>query len=128
MDDTNGDLWLAYDGECPICQFGVRHARIRETVGEIRLIDARTESDHPVMQEIKARGINVDEGMIAKWGGNFYHGADALQLLAMLGTDRDWLNRLNARLFRSRTLSRLCYPFMRAGRRMALMAKGVPPL
>ncbi len=122
------DVFMLYDGECPLCQTGARYYRIREAVGNLMLIDARTQGEHSVLLEAKATGLDVDQGMIVKYSDRFYHGADALHVLALLGTDSDWLNRLNAKLFSSPLLSRLSYPFLKAGRRLALWCKGVPPL
>ena len=88
--------------------------------------NAREEINHPIMAEIKARGIDLDQGMVVKFQDTCYHGADALNVMALLGTSSGWLNRMNATLFRSKTLSTFCYPAMRVARNLALLIKGVP--
>ncbi len=65
------DIFVLYDGECPLCRNGVHYYRIREAAGSLTLVDARTEPGHPVMLEAKARGLSVDDGMIAKYEGAF---------------------------------------------------------
>ena len=35
------DNWIIYDGECPFCSRYVKLMRLEETIGDIRLIDAR---------------------------------------------------------------------------------------
>ena len=79
----------------------------------------------PVMREIDACGLNLDEGMVIKFQDTCYHGADALHVMALLGTRHGWFNRMNAWLFRSKRISTLVYPFMRAARNLALRFKGV---
>jgi hypothetical protein len=102
-----------------------RVLRIRKAVGTLHLVNAREESGHPVMQEILARKLNLDEGMVIKFRDTCYHGADALHVMALLGTGQGWFNRWNARLFRSKTLSRLLYPSMKAARNLLLWFIGV---
>lgn len=52
-------VWFVYDGECPLCQMGSRYYRLKELVGELQILDARTARDHPVMAEIKAQGVLI---------------------------------------------------------------------
>lgn len=47
------------------------------------------------MQEITQAGLNIDEGMVVKMNNTLYHGADAQHVLAMIGTNQDWFNRIN---------------------------------
>ncbi len=126
--DTEGDVWFVYDGDCPVCSIAASALRIRKAVGGLHLVNAREDKDHPLMAEIKARGLDLDEGMVIKFQDSYYHGADALHVMALLGTGQGWFNRMNACLFRSPTLSKLCYPFLRACRNLAIRLKGVPKL
>ncbi|HEU5048620.1 MAG TPA: DCC1-like thiol-disulfide oxidoreductase family protein [Rickettsiales bacterium] len=118
-------IWFVYDGDCPICTTAAHALRIREAAGKLHLLNARTQASHPLMQEIHNQKLNLDEGMVIRIGENFYHGADALHIMALLGTNRGWFNRMNALLFRSKTTARLCYPSMRACRNLLLRLKGV---
>ncbi len=102
--------------------------QIRKTIGNLHIINARTEGNSPLMQDIKARGFDLDEGMVIKYGDNYYHSADALHIMAILGTDKGWFNRINALLFSSKTLATICYPAMRMVRNLALLIKGVPKI
>jgi predicted DCC family thiol-disulfide oxidoreductase YuxK len=126
MSNLTPEVWFVYDGACPLCTFGSNHWRVQEAVGTLHILDARENRMHPLLQEINARKINLDEGMVIKFQDNYYHGVDALHVMALLGTRVGWFNRMNAHLFRSRRISRLCYPFMRAARRIALVLKGAP--
>jgi hypothetical protein len=52
-------------------------------------------------------------------------GPEPEQLTARLGTNQGWFNRMNAILFRSKVMARLCYPSMRGARNLLLKVKGV---
>lgn len=121
----SGIIYLVYDGECPLCRFGVTHFRAKEGV-KLELLDARTHAEHPVLQEIKKRNLSLDEGMVVVEDNVYHHGANALQKLAELGADNDLINRLNAKFMNSKAVSSAAYPFLKLGRRLALWAKGKP--
>lgn len=123
--NSKGDVWFVYDGDCPICNVAANGLKIKEAVGSLHLINARKEKSHPIMQEVNKQGLSLDEGMIIKFQNTCYHGADALQIMALLGTNKGWFNRMNVFLFRSKFLSRLFYPGMRATRNLLLKVKGV---
>lgn len=118
-------VWFVYDGQCPLCMMGATHFKVREAVGELHLLDAREQSDHPLMQEINRLGLNLDEGMVIKFKNTCYQGPDALQVMAMLGTGSGWFNRINACMFKSKTLSVLIYPSFRGARNLILKMKGI---
>jgi predicted DCC family thiol-disulfide oxidoreductase YuxK len=124
-EEAKGDVWYVYDGECPLCRMAARALRIREAVGKLHLINAREDTLHPVIQEINARGLDIDKGTVIKFGGNLYHGGDAMVMMALLGSNSGWFNRLNATLFKSPIFARLCYPTIRGGRNLLLWFKGV---
>ncbi|MQA66361.1 MAG: DUF4166 domain-containing protein [Alphaproteobacteria bacterium] len=119
------DVWFVYDGDCPICSAAANALEIRKSVGHLHLIDARVETSHPLIQEIKDRQLDLDEGMVLKYAGNYYHGRDALHMMALLGSSRGWFNRANALLFHSRFVASICYPVMRAARNTLLRLKGI---
>lgn len=121
--DTNV-IYFVYDGECPICQMGADLYKVRQSVGEVKTVDARTEKDHPVMQEVNQAGLNLDEGMVIKYNNQLYQGKEALHIMAILGADSGWFNHVNNTLYKSRTLAKLSYPFMKGARNIALKLKG----
>ncbi|MBN8530306.1 MAG: DUF4166 domain-containing protein [Alphaproteobacteria bacterium] len=121
-------VWFVYDGECPLCRSAALALRIRETVGRLHLLNAREAGDHPLMRAINARGLNLDEGMVLYQDGQYYHGADALRLMALLGEANGWFNCLNRWLFRSEGMARWSYPFMRAARNALISMRGVRPI
>lgn len=119
-------IWVVYDGMCPFCTRYVMLYRIRQLAEKVHMIDAR--SDHPVVQEVKARGLSLENGMAVKWNGQYYHGAAALHVLALLGSDNGLFNRLNRLVFSRPKLGRFLYPYMVAGRRLTLKLLGRPPI
>lgn len=119
------DVWFVYDGQCPLCLMGATHFRVREAVVNLNLLDAREYPNHPIIHEINSRCLNLDDGMVLKLGDAFYHGADALHVMAMLGTNSGWFNRLNGCIFKSRLLATLIYPAFRGIRNLLLQWRGV---
>lgn len=115
-------ILLVYDKQCPACDYYCNLVRIRESVGRLVLVDAR--EGGPVMDEITRSGLDIDQGMVLKIGENMYYGADAIHMLALLGTRSGVFNRLSFWTFRSRRLSRALYPVLRAGRNLLLKMLG----
>ena len=116
------DVLLVYDGECPACDNYCRVMRIREDVGHLVIVDAR--EDTPIMSEITAAGLDIDEGMVLKLGGELYYGSEAIHMLALIGSRSGLINRLNYRLFSSPRVARSLYPVLRAGRAVLLRLLG----
>ena len=120
------DVVIVYDGECPFCKQYMQFIRLRASAGNVRLVDAR--SDDPQVDEVIRRGYDLDEGMIVTVGEQFYHGSDALQVLAMLSTGAGWFNRINFYVFRSKRVAAFLYPMLRGGRNLALRILGRKPI
>jgi predicted DCC family thiol-disulfide oxidoreductase YuxK len=115
---TREEILLVYDKQCPVCDNYCRMVRIRESVGDLKLVDARELS--AVMDEITAQGLDIDQGMVLKMGDRLYYGSDAIHALALISSRAGIFNRLNYWLFKSRTLSRLFYPILRFFRNLLL--------
>ena len=118
-------IWFVYDGDCPVCQIGASLFKVRQAAGELVLLNARTETAHPLLQEINAAGLNLDDGMVIKYRDQLYHGHKALELMAVLGADDGMFNRFNRLMFRSSTMAKLGYPVMRFFRNLLLTLKGI---
>ncbi|MDB5396465.1 MAG: hypothetical protein JWM91_3971 [Rhodospirillales bacterium] len=119
---TGDDIWVVYDGECPFCSSYVLLYRIRELAAQVHLIDAR--SAHPILNEVRREGLDLDEGMAVKFNGRFYYGAAAMNILAILGSSGTLFNRLNRALFRHPHLARFLYPILVRGRWIVLRLLG----
>jgi predicted DCC family thiol-disulfide oxidoreductase YuxK len=114
-------ITIVYDGQCPFCSHYVKMVRLREAFGEVKLVDAR--SDDPDAREAR-RLFDLDDGMAARSGGRWYHGADCMNMLSLASGPSSLGNRLIARLFIDRDRSRALYPFLKAGRNLALRLLG----
>ncbi|MCJ2188382.1 DCC1-like thiol-disulfide oxidoreductase family protein [Novosphingobium beihaiensis] len=114
--------FVVYDGECVFCQNYVRMLRLKESVGPVDLIDAR--SDAPQVRDLWARGYDLDEGMVFSYRGRIYHGSDAIHALALLASPSTVFNRINATVLSHPAIARLAYPWLKAGRRITLWMRG----
>ena len=127
------DTWLAapglvvvYDGECPFCTAYVRLLRLKEAVAPVTLVDARQRPE--VIAEVKARGLDINKGMLAIYGSHLHAGGDAMTLLSLLSTRSGLLNGAMAWLFASPKRSAKLYPVLRSGRGLALRLLGRKPI
>lgn len=121
MSDT-APIVLVYDGECPICSAYCKALALRQLGSGFQVLNAR--EPHPIVREINRLGFDMDEGFVLKIEGDYYHGADAINRLALLTTSDKTFNKINYYIFRSRSLSRLLYPVLRFGRNTLLMLLG----
>lgn len=124
MSNSPNALWLVYDGDCPFCTAGARMYRLRQSVGELHIVNAREIAGSELMAAIEAHGFDLNTGIVARFEGRLYHGKDALHLLALLGSNQGWLNRLNVFLFRHKAAITLLYPVMVATRNLMLRLRG----
>jgi hypothetical protein len=116
------DILLVYDAQCPLCDAYCRMVRIRRSVGELRLIDAR--QNPAVLREITRAGLDIDEGMVLRVGEALYYGADAIQALALMSTASGVFNRLNHWAFRAQARATWLYPLLSRGRNLLLHLLG----
>ncbi|WP_371059953.1 thiol-disulfide oxidoreductase DCC family protein [Rhodosalinus sp. 5P4] len=123
---TADPLTILYDGACPFCASYVRMARLRATVGQVELVDAR--SGDPRVGEALAAGLDLDEGMVVLWQGKRYHGVEAVHLLALLSGEGGLGNWVQRWLFGKPRRAALVYPWLVRGRRAWLRLAGRAPI
>lgn len=111
-------ILLVYDKQCPACDFYCNLARIRADVGELVLVDAREAG--PIMDEITAAELDIDQGMVLKVGPRLYYGSDAIHALSLMSTRTGFFNRIAYWMFRSERVSRVLYPVLRTLRNLLL--------
>ncbi len=114
----SAEIHLVYDRECPVCEAYCRMVRIRETAGALRLVNARDTGE--IMDEITAKGLEIDEGMVLKVGNTLYYGADAIHVLSLMSNRTGVFNRFTYWIFRSKGLSAVLYPLFRFFRNLLL--------
>ena len=115
-------ILLVYDYECPACNYYCHLVRVRESVGELILVDARIPSE--IMDEITAAGLDIDQGMVLKMGNALYYGSDAVHMLSLIGSPSGFFNRVNYWAFRSNMVSKVLYPVLRFFRNLLLKVLG----
>lgn len=116
------EILLVYDRECPACNMYCQVVKIRENVGDLRIVDAREDTD--VLKEITAEGLDIDQGIVLKMGDQLYYGSDAIHALALIGSESGILNRINYWVFKSKTRALLLYPLLRSCRNLLLKVLG----
>lgn len=115
-DTQSSDVEVVYDKECPVCDFYCNAVGV--TDGELVRVDAREPGE--AMDEITARGLDIDEGMVVRVDGEIFYGPDAIHELALRSNNKGILNRFASFVFRSRRMSRFFYPILKAMRNLLL--------
>ena len=116
------DLVIVYDGECPFCRGFARFVRLREAVGPVRVVDARTGG--PEVDAVRAAGLDLDEGNAVLEGGRIHHGADAQMWLAARSARWHPVGLFLRTLFATPALGRASYPVLKGMRNLALRLGG----
>lgn len=119
-------LEIVYDGECPVCSAWMRMTRLRESVGRVELVDAR--SGDPRVAALLREGQDLDRGMVVRWQGRTYHGAEALTLLALLSDGPAAWRWLQRAAFSRPRVARAVYPVLVRGRLALLRLLGRKPI
>ncbi|MCZ4089179.1 DCC1-like thiol-disulfide oxidoreductase family protein [Sinorhizobium psoraleae] len=117
---------IVYDGDCVFCQSYVRFMRLRETVGAVELVDAR--SGDPRVATFQRQGYDLNEGMLFVFDDRVYHGDEAVNLLAILSSSSSLFGWFNRAVLSNKTAARLIYPVLKFGRRVTLRMRGRPLL
>lgn len=113
---------IVYDGHCPFCSNYVQLVQLQESIGRIKLVDAR--DGGPVVNELTNRNYDLDDGMVLILDGEIHHGSHCIHHLSLLSTGSDAFNRFNRFVFRKKWLSALLYPFMRSIRNFTISILG----
>lgn len=124
MPENADTVYVVYDHQCPFCRNYCQLVRLRETAGNVQLIDARQPS--AIMDEITGLGLDIDQGMVVKIGDKIYYGSDAIHILSLLSSRSDIFNRLSYWIFKSKKVSSWLYPFLRNCRNLALWMMRIP--
>jgi hypothetical protein len=111
-------IQIIYDKQCPACHYYCNIVRIKESIGELHLINAR--EDSAVMVDITKRGWDIDQGMVLGVDGELYYGAEAIHMLALLGSASNSFNRFNYWLFSSKKRAAILYPLLKSLRNLLL--------
>jgi predicted DCC family thiol-disulfide oxidoreductase YuxK len=122
LDASSQRLTIVYDGECPFCGAYAKLYALRANVGHISMINAR--EDPAIVSDLRAQGMEINDGMVVTWQGRTYWGADAMHLLSVLGARSGFFGIANRMLFGRETIARFTYPILTAARRLTLATLG----
>jgi predicted DCC family thiol-disulfide oxidoreductase YuxK len=113
---------IIYDGDCIFCANYVRLLRLRQSIGKVELLNAR--SDDPRVKDYWGQGYDLNRGMLFVHAGRVYHGDEAINVLASLSSDSTVFNRVNGLVLSNARTARMVYPFLKFGRRVVLLLRG----
>ena len=120
------DYIMIYDGHCPVCAAGARFAEVDEAYGHLRCVDAR--EDAITRSELRATGMDLDNGVVLIKDGHYLQGVDAVHALALAAPPHGLFNRANRWLFGSVERARRIYPVLLGGRNLLLKLLGRKPI
>ena len=110
---TTKQITILYDGECPVCSTYTSYVALKELGTELVLQNARDKTE--LVFEANRRGLVLDQGMIVIVGDNWYHGAQAMHVLAAISAKNTVFGKINYFIFRSRILAHVLYPVLKLG-------------
>ena len=116
--ESQADISIIYDGDCPFCSNYVKILQLKKTFGQVELINARNRDD--IVQLMLQLGMDVDQGMAVCYKNSWYHGAMAMHLLAKANTSRGGVSKLVNAMYASKTIAVVTYPLLRFFRNLTL--------
>ena len=120
MTDT-GPSVIVYDGECVFCANYVRFLKLKDAIGPVELLDAR--SDDPRVKRYWSDGYDLNQGMLFIHRGRTYHGDEAINVLAGLSSDL-WSSTGSMGSCCPIPGPRSCSILLKLGRRLVLLLRG----
>ena len=113
-----GKITIIYDGECPVCSAYIKISIIKKTYGEVRLINARNESE--IIFFLKNLKLDINEGIVVFFNDKLYYASDAMNILAILGSNVKYLSKFINFFFKNKIFCNFIYPLLKFGRRCLL--------
>jgi predicted DCC family thiol-disulfide oxidoreductase YuxK len=114
--------YLLYDGECPACSSYVAFSRLRRLHPSLKVLDAREEP--ALVEELRGRGYEINEGMVMQLDGEIFFGAEATRQIARHARDGGVLRRVMLHAIGDAPWSRALYPLLNRCRRLLLILLG----
>ena len=122
LEGVSDRLTIIYDGECPFCGAYAKLYAVRTNTGDIAMINAR--DDPALVNELRAKGMEINDGMVVMWRGHTYWGAYAMHILSVLGARSGFFGFANRALFGRKAIARFTYPVLATFRKATLAALG----
>ena len=64
------ELYLIYDGDGILCSNTAKAMQIKQSVGQLEIINARM--SHPLVTEALNKGYDLNEGILVKYNNTYY--------------------------------------------------------
>lgn len=119
-------VYLIYDGDCILCKNSAQAIKIKKSIGNLEIINAR--ELHPLVKEAMKKGYDLNKGILVKYNHQYFYGAAAVNFLALIGTSSDMFNKVNSFLFKYKWLSQCFYPLFVIVRNTILMLRRIRPI
>jgi predicted DCC family thiol-disulfide oxidoreductase YuxK len=123
MTEKQEEMQLVYDGKCPVCTVYCTGLLKETKVNNLKLVDAR--QDNPIMNEINAHHLDIDEGMVLKVDGKLFYGTDAIYEISKRNRTNGFWGWTNRIFFSSKILAGIFYPLGKLFRNAVLRLKGI---
>lgn len=123
MTEEPEKLQLVYDAQCPVCRAYCEGIARETAVDALQLVDARQQG--ALMDEINARRLDIDEGMVLKADGRLFYGAAAILELGRRRKSRGLYGRINQLFFGAPLAAAVFYPLGKAFRNALLRLLGI---
>ncbi|TAL26950.1 MAG: DUF4166 domain-containing protein [Alphaproteobacteria bacterium] len=122
-DQTEEKIEVVYDDRCPVCSAYCKAVKLDNPGESLDLIDAR--QDSALMRDITARGLDIDDGMVVRVGGQLYYGSDAMHQISLRARRKGWAGVMNRLFFKTQKSARLFYNPAKVGRNLLLRLLGI---
>ena len=112
-----------YDGECPFCNHFAKLLQLKRSLPSLEILDGRENLEY--LTQLYKQGYDLNKGAILLHNGNIKHGAEAINwICSEIKEPNDSLLEFLRIIFTSKKRSKLLFPFLLWGRRIALTLKG----
>ena len=112
-----------YDGECPFCNHFAQLLELKSCFPSLEIKNGR--EDLKLLTQLYKQGYDINKGAILINNGTIKHGADAINwVCSELKEPNDSLLEILRIIFTSKKRSKIFFPFLLWGRRIALTIKG----
>ncbi|HHT9905839.1 TPA: DCC1-like thiol-disulfide oxidoreductase family protein, partial [Legionella pneumophila] len=72
-------VYLIYDGDCILCKNSAQAMKIKKSIGNLEIINAR--ELHPLVKEAMKKGYDLNKGILVKYNHQYFYGAAAVNFL-----------------------------------------------
>jgi predicted DCC family thiol-disulfide oxidoreductase YuxK len=113
---------IIYDGDCIFCNAYTKRLHLKQSVGEVELLSARS-GDARILHYAQC-GYDLEEGMLVVTQNEVHAGPAAMHWLALHTSQSGFFDAMQGFIFKRRWLAFGLYPLLKLGRRVWLALRG----